>query len=462
MGPPRVRPPVDLRQNPASGPPKQDPLQLLQSPAYVGLLIVGAIVGLPVAAIAYFFLKWVGDAQRYLFTTLPDDLGFHGPPMWWPVPVLAVGGLVVALTLSFLPGPGGHNPAEGFRTGGSFTTRDLPAVVIASFATLAFGAVLGPEAPLILIGSLVAVALLRLVRHDAPEQAALVVGAAGSFAAISTLLISPLAGAFLLLEAAGIGAGVTSVIMAPGMLAAGTGTLVFVGLSDLTGSGTFSLAIPSLPAVPLPDFPEFLWALVIGLAAAVIGTAIRRLAFQIQPAITRRRLLWTPALGLAIAGLAIGFAEATGHGYSEVLFDGETSLAPLVQHSASWSAGALALLVLCKGLAYSASLAGFRGGPTFPGMFIGAAGGLALSHLPGLPPIAGAGMGIGAMTVVMLGGLPLSSVLLTLLFLQADGLQLISVVIIAVMVSYVASARLDRWLRPAVNRTGAGTTGSGA
>ena len=45
-------------------------------------------------------------------------------------------------------------------------------------------------------------------------------------------------------------------------------------------------------------------------------------------------------------------------------------------------------------------------------MFIGAAGGIALSHLPGLPMIAGAAMGIGAMTVVMLG-LPLTSVLIT-------------------------------------------------
>ena len=81
--------------------------------------------------------------------------------------------------------------------------------------------------------------------------------------------------------------------------------------------------------------------------------------------------------------------------------------------------GALALLVVCKSLAYGASLSAFRGGPTFPGMFIGAAGGIALSHLPGLPMIAGVGMGIGAMTVAMLG-FPLTSVLLVAVLLQAD------------------------------------------
>jgi len=50
-----------------------------------------------------------------------------------------------------------------------------------------------------------------------------VIGAAGSFAAISTLLGSPLAGAFLLMEASGIGGPMMGVILIPGLLAAGVG-----------------------------------------------------------------------------------------------------------------------------------------------------------------------------------------------------------------------------------------------
>jgi hypothetical protein len=49
----------------------------------------------------------------------------------------------------------------------------------------------------------------------------------------------------------------------------------------------------------------------------------------------------------------------------------------------------------------TSSLSGFRGGPTFPAMFLGAVGGVALSHLPGLPLVYGVAMGIAAMTVVM-------------------------------------------------------------
>jgi hypothetical protein len=74
-------------------------------------------------------------------------------------------------------------------------------------------------------------------------------------------------------------------------------------------------------------------------------------------------------------------------------------------------------------------------------MFIGAVGGIALSHLPGLPMIAGVGMGIGAMTVAMLG-LPLTSVLIVAVLLPTDALALTPLVIVAVVVSYVATARL--------------------
>jgi hypothetical protein len=74
-------------------------------------------------------------------------------------------------------------------------------------------------------------------------------------------------------------------------------------------------------------------------------------------------------------------------------------------------------------------------------MFIGAVGGIAFSHASGLPMIAGVGMGIEAMAVAMLG-LPLTSVLLATVFLQADAPDLMPLVIVAVVVAYVTSARL--------------------
>ena len=421
--------------------PAPDPRELLRSRSYVGLVVFGAILGVPVAVVAYFFLKLVAEAQHYLYSTLPAELGFSGEPKWWPLPLVALSGLLVALTIRSLPGTAGHKPAEGFKTGGPVAPIDLPGIILAAFATLSLGAVLGPEAPLIAIGSGLGVLAIHLIKRDAPAQASVVLGAAGSFAAISTLLGNPLTGAFLLMEAAGIGGAMLGVVLVPGLVAAGVGSLIFVGLDKLTGFGVFSLAIPHIPPFGSPTVGEFGWAIAIGILAAALSSVIRRLALLLQPIVERRMLLLTSLVGLGVGGLAVIFAEISGHPSSEVLFSGQSALPGLVEQASAWTVGALLLLVACKGIAYSLSLSSFRGGPVFPGMFLGAAGGIAMSHLPGLPMIAGVGIGIGAMTVAMLN-LPLVSVLLPTLILSADAIDLMPLVIIGVSVSYVLSARL--------------------
>ncbi len=418
-----------------------DPVELLQSRSYVVLLAIGAIIGVPVATFAYFFLKLISNAQEYVFETLPTDLGFHTAPEWWPVPLLVLSGLLVAAAIKYLPGTGGHSPADGFHASGAVPPIELPGIILASFATLALGVVLGPEAPLIAIGSGLGVLAINLLKRDAPPMAAVIVGVAGSFAAISTLLGSPIVGAFLLMEAAGLGGALLGVVLVPGLLAAGVGSLIFVGLDSWTGFGTFGLVTPKLPPSASPTGAEFLWAIAIGIMAAVLATGIKRLALALRSVITGRSLLLTPVAGLAIGLLVLLFTATTDQSASFVLYSGQDQLPTFLEGAAGWTAGALVMLIACKGLAYGISLSSFRGGPVFPGLFIGAAGGVALSHLAGLPMVAGAAMGMGAMTTAMLG-LPLTSVLLTTLFLGSDGITLMPVVIVAAAVSYVASARL--------------------
>src|SRR5690349_17649592 len=156
----------------------------------------------------------------------------------------------------------------------------------------------------------------------------------------------------------------------------------------------------------------------------------------------RRPVLLTPLLGLVVAALAIGYAESTGKHVSDVLFSGQEELPGLIENAATYSIGALLLLLVCKGLAYGASLSSFRGGPTFPAMFIGAAGGIAMSHLPGLALVPAIAMGIGAMTVGILR-LPLTAVLVTTLFLGADGFLAMPLVIVTVVISYIVTIRLS-------------------
>jgi hypothetical protein len=141
-----------------------------------------------------------------------------------------------------------------------------------------------------------------------------------------------------------------------------------------------------------------------------------------------------------VALVAIAFEGLTGRGSSTVLFSGQSGLPSLVEHASGWTAGALALLVLCKSVAYGTSLSSFRGGPVFPALFIGTAGGMLLSHAGGLPLVPAIGMGIGAMSVTMLK-LPLTSVLLGSLLVAKAGFAPVPLIIVAVTVAYVAQAR---------------------
>ena len=390
------------------------------------------------AAVAYFYLKGVAEVQTWVFTTLPGDLEFSRETRL--LATAAPDGVAACWSVSrfaICREPVGTN-RRGVQGVRPVARSSCQAASLASFATAQPGRRARPEAPLIAIGSRAGCSL-HCSSETRPRPRVMVIGAAGSFAAVSTLLGSPW-WAFLLMEASDRW-GMMGVILIPGMLAAGVGTLIFVGLDNWTGYGTFSLSIPNIPPFTTPTLAEFLWAIGIGLAAAVIGTAIKRPALRLQPVVERRMVVLTPVAGLGIGAAAVAFGELTTHSSSEVLFSGQDALPALIEGAAGWTVGALVLLMIFKGVAYSLALSCFRGGPTFPGMFIGAAGGIALSHLPGLPMIAGAAMGIGAMTVAMLG-LPLTSVLLATLFLSADGLALTPLVIVAVVVAYVASARL--------------------
>jgi H+/Cl- antiporter ClcA len=408
----------------------------------VRLLVLAAFLGVFVSAAAWAFLVVVSKLQHWLYRSLPSDLGFSKTPIWWPFPMLAIGGILVALTIRYLPGTGGHEPADGFKAGGVIASSEIPGVALAALATLCFGAVLGPESPLIALGGgLAAWAVSRAKAASAP-QVKIVIAAAGSFAAISTLLGSPIVGAFLLMEAAGLGGATLELVLLPGLLAAGVGALIFTGLGEWSGLGTFSLAIPGLPHFARPDIADVGWALVIGLAAAALSVLIRRSARRLRDVTQRQRLIWTPVAGLIVAAAAVTYVEVTGKGVDDVLTSGQAAAGPFITHAASYSVGALVLLIAMKGIGYSVSLSSFRGGPVFPGIFIGAVIGVLMSPLPGLALVPAVGMGMGAMTAGMLR-LPMTSVLLACLLLFSDGIAIMPVVIVAVVTAYVAVTWLD-------------------
>ena len=116
---------------PSAAPPPFDPVAVIRSRRYIGALVLAAVLGIPISAIAYGFLALVAAVQQFVFTGLPNRVFGATAPAWWPVPWLVLCGLLTALTIRYLPGTGGHSPAFGFKAGGGPPTgRELVGVAL--------------------------------------------------------------------------------------------------------------------------------------------------------------------------------------------------------------------------------------------------------------------------------------------------------------------------------------------
>ena len=93
---PRARPGMSESRRgrapePSAPVPSPDPIELLRSRQYLGLLVFGALIGVPVAAIAFGFLKLVDVGEEWAFSTCPTPWasaprrsGGPSPSWWWP------------------------------------------------------------------------------------------------------------------------------------------------------------------------------------------------------------------------------------------------------------------------------------------------------------------------------------------------------------------------------------------
>ncbi len=250
--------------------PPPDPAAIMRSRQFIVLLVLAAIVGVVSSLAAWLFLEAVNEVQDGVYTDLPDALGYDHTPLWWPLPWLAFAGLIVAFAIARLPGRGGHIPALGLNASPT-EPIDLPGVLLAAIAGIGLGAVVGPEAPLIALGGGLGFFAIRRIRADAPPDLQTIVAACGTFAGVSFLFGSPLIAAVLLIEAAGLAGRRLPLVLIPGLLAAGIGSLIEIGLGSWTGVNTsaISLELLKLPEFTRPDVVDFLWTIPFATAIAI-------------------------------------------------------------------------------------------------------------------------------------------------------------------------------------------------
>ncbi len=398
--------------------------------AYLRLVLLGAAIGIPAALVAAVFLAVVHELEDWLW---PEDA------QWYRVVGLPVAGAAVVLAArTLLPGDGGHPPLAGIGFGPTPISH-APGVALAALGTLAFGAVLGPEAPLIALGSVTGVAAARLAKLGPRETA--VLGTAGSFSAISALFGGPIVAGMLMVEGGlGMGAALLPTLL-PGLVAAAIGYVLFVGLGAWGGLDATALAVPGLPAYDGTYVSDLAFAIVVGVVTALIVTVVRRAATKLD---TQQRV-GLPVLLLG-GGLAVGLlAQLTqwfgGH-WDETLFSGQSAVPEIV---AEGSIGIVLLVLATKAIAYAICLGvGFRGGPVFPAIFLGVGVAtipvIAFDMSPTAAVAIGAGAGMAAGTRLLF-----ASLLFAGLLVGRTGLDAIPATVLAVAAAWLTVAATDEF-----------------
>lgn len=431
-------------------PTVQETQEPLQGGAYLRLVLLGGLIGIPAALVAAAFLATVNLLQSWLWDDLPRAFGASAPPWYLVVSLPVVGALLVLAARTLLPGDGGHSPLAGI--GGGVTPLSYgPGVALAALGTLAFGAVLGPEAPLIALGSVVGVAVTPFVKLGSRETQ--VLATAGSFSAVSALFGGPLVAGMLLLEASvGLGSAAIPMLL-PGLVSAAVGYVIFIGLGDWGGLSATTLSIPGLPAYEDVHIRDLVVAVVVGLAAALLLHLVRLLGTRVSMLARGRLGMAELLLGGALAvGILAQMAGMLGADPQVVLFSGQAAIPDLITEG---SAAVALVLLVTKTLGYAISLGcGFRGGPVFPSIFIGTT--LAVFAViwfdvsPTLALAVGTAAGMAAMTRLLF-----ASLLFAALLAGTAGVDTIPAAVLAASAAWITAIGLSRREERAASGRGA-------
>lgn len=382
----------------------------LEGRAYLRLVLLGALIGIPAALLAAGFLALVHYAEQWLWHDLPAALGASSPPWYLVLGLPVVGAAIVLAARTLLPGDGGHEPLQGLSTRPTPLSH-APGVVIAALGTLAFGAVLGPEAPVVALGSVAGMVAVRLARLD--ERGTAVTSNAGATSAISALFGGPIVAGTLTTESGvGLGAAVLPAIL-PGLVAAAIGYTIFIGFGSWGGLNAPGLTVPDLPAYRGLHVLDLVVAIVAGVASTLVIAAVHGLGVRVDRLRGRVPMAALLLGGGLVVGVLAEVASLLGVSSQEVLFSGQSSLPAEV---AEGSFALLLVLLVCKALAYAVCLGcGYRGGPIFPAIFLGV--GMAsfavvlLGVSPTLAIVVGTAAGMAAQTRLLISPLVFAALL---------------------------------------------------
>jgi len=405
---------------------------------YTLLLVAAAGVGLATGIAVLFFratyegitgLALGGDGHAVM------DVLTHAP--WWQVlAVPTAGGLVVGSLQRWWGSSEDHGVASVIHAVGHREGRiPLPATVrsfLSNSLSIGTGASLGPEGPVIELGSGLGSGIASGLKAS-PQKARTLVGC-GAAAGLAAAFNAPIAGAIFALE-----------IVLRDFAASTFSPIIVAAVIATALSRRFLGDAPTfeVPAYELTTPWELPLYLVLGLAAGLLAVGFTRLVHTSETQITARvrlpRPLLTAAGGLLLGCAFLGgFPHLFGVGYepSSALLNGQVSLRLM--------AGLLVLKMLASALSLGT---GFTGGLFAPSLLIGGAlggliGALADQIFPGHGTVGMFSLiGMAAFMAAMTHA-PITSILI--LFEMTGGYE----VILPLMLSCISAVLVAQALSP--------------
>lgn len=387
---------------------------------YRRLLALAVPIGLAAGVLALLYSVVTGAGSDLFF----EDAGSEWwSGEWWWVPLIAAGGLLVALLRRWLQIPEEVPGAVAFVKQGWVDPAGGPRLVLVSVVSLIVGASLGPSFGLVVMGGSLGAWVVSRFGNDEEEakQEFTLTGMAGGLGAAFS---SPLFAVLLTTELSPTEKRNYVAAFIPQLIAATLGFVVFGATQS-----------PLLDAYEVPaysfEYSDLLTGVLIGVFAAltlavlvVINRAAVQAAALIPDALVRA------VVGGALVGL-IAFALPLS------LTSGSAQLKTVIDGVAVFGAGFVAAVVIAKMLAVAVSLsAGFLGGNVFPMIFIGGASGVFV-HLifPGIP----LSLAVAAMMAAVPGAFLSAPLSLTMIAAGTVGLEAAAIVPItlAVATSYL-------------------------
>ncbi|MFI5280657.1 MAG: chloride channel protein [Gemmatimonadales bacterium] len=364
----------------------------------------------------------------------PEVIGAHG--LWLLPVVTTLGGLIVGLVVErWAPEAEGHGTdaaIKAFHRSDGLIRARVPFVkLFASAITIGSGGAAGREGPMALIAGGMGSWYATVTGRDGRDRRLLLM--VGMAAGLSAIFRSPIGAALLAVEVL-----YADMEFEPGaLLYTALGAIVAYALNGMIVGWQPLFRVPALVG-QLPNPLDYLWYVVLGLAAGLAATALPMVFYGARDLFRRVpvRPMWKPALGgLATGLIALAFPHVIsgGYGWMQRAIDGQIAL------------GTLAALVAAKTVAMSATVgSGGSGGVFAPIMFVGAMLGgtcAAVFHQPAAPFV------VVGMAAVFAGAAHVPIATMMMVTEMTGGYTLLVPAALAVVLSYLVQRRFSRGLR---------------